>query len=576
MRQREITQRLLEHRLDTREETLHHMQENHMIELSALKKALKDIYENLITSTVTGATTTTTTTTAVGTTSQSVSGKFQEKEEKVPSRQSKQSTTVGTTSTPSIHRSLEEQSLKAILYRLTGIGSMSSNQITISDKLSYLSKQMTKLTSLAEKSNERIESMEEINLKYELENEKLKEENKILLKSIHDLHEILQTTENTASSTTSNGIGTTSATSSGIISTAGTGTNAVNNKKQQLQLKQQTKVIALKVFHLNDEIKHLKIVTLQQKREISMLQHEKKYLRNILTRLESDLHILEEGKLQLQHHHQLPLIGYNPDGLLGGDGEGETDPLIAEFIKLRDDLFTYPLEEEGDEGEKEKKERSKEGKSQPKKPSPLRAGIGLTVDVSEDERKPQDSYDNEDGHGITKEELLDKMEKTTADMLAAKRDSQSQKRQLENLHNKIQELQEVITDQEECIAYYERMAASEGLPIIRGRVPGEPISEAQRRYCFVVSSLTSFSSSLPRGKDWRMMKEEQEKLQEAASATIGSMRSLLEEKNQEIDRFVASSPLLLLLLMTPIGFSQRLIPFLKEEMFMSLEIFVSL
>jgi hypothetical protein len=35
-----------------------------------------------------------------------------------------------------------------------------------------------------------------------------------------------------------------------------------------------------------------------------------------------------------------------------------------------------------------------------------------------------------------------------------------------------------------------------------------------------------------------MMRDEQEKLQEAASATIGSMRSLLEEKNRELERCV--------------------------------------
>ena len=33
-----------------------------------------------------------------------------------------------------------------------------------------------------------------------------------------------------------------------------------------------------------------------------------------------------------------------------------------------------------------------------------------------------------------------------------------------------------------------------------------------------------------------MMREEQEKLQEAVSATIGSLRSLLEEKNRIIDK----------------------------------------
>ena len=37
-----------------------------------------------------------------------------------------------------------------------------------------------------------------------------------------------------------------------------------------------------------------------------------------------------------------------------------------------------------------------------------------------------------------------------------------------------------------------------------------------------------------------MMREEQEKLQEAASATLGSMRSLLEGKNKELERSAVS------------------------------------
>lgn len=55
-------------------------------------------------------------------------------------------------------------------------------------------------------------------------------------------------------------------------------------------------------------------------------------------------------------------------------------------------------------------------------------------------------------------------------------------------------------------------------------------------------TVTLFCSSQPRGKEWRMMREEQEKLQEAASATIGSMRALLEEKNIEIERSMLSPP----------------------------------
>lgn len=434
MRQREITQRLLEHRLDTREETLLHCQESHKIELSALKKTLKDIYEGLIT---------TSSSTNPAPSIPSGSAVSLKQDDKLPKiRQSRQMTNI----------SLEEQSLKAILYRLTGIGSQSSNQITISDKLTHLSLQMTQLTAMAENNSERVESMEEKNLKLELDNEKLKEENQILLRSITDLRQILEVP-------------------SPSEEPSGAGTNAVNNKKQQLQYKQQTKAIALKVFNLNDEVKGLKVQTVQQKREISLLQHEKKYLKSILSRLEADLQVMEEGKLHGNHNRILP-----PELTM----EDEDDPLIAEFIKLRDDLFSYPSAV--DDGS--------QNQPRQKKPSPVRSGIGLTVQTSEDDegtlhRPAGIATAPGNPEEITKEELFEKMEKTTAEMLAAKREFNQHTRQIDSLHNKIQELQEVIADQEEHIAYYERMAAHEGLPTIRGRESAAGgAHESGRRFYF--------------------------------------------------------------------------------------------
>jgi hypothetical protein len=531
MRQRELTQRLLEHRLDTREETLLHLQDNHKLELSALKKTLKDIYESLITST-SAAATTSAPLPSVPTAPTATAANH-------PLRQSKQTANL----------SLEEQSLKTILYRLTGIGSLSSNQITISDKLTHLSQQMTQLSSLAENANERREGLEEKKMALEYENERLVEENKILLKSISDLREILETDQTSASTLPLTGVG-------GGSSAGGGGTNAVYQKKQQ-QLKQQTKAIALKVFHLNDEMKGLKGLTIKQKREIALLTQEKKYLQSILSRVEADLHLLEEGRGQAYRPSVLMAGGGRGGGVGGAGDEEDEDPLIAEFIKLREDLFSYPATDEDDPQSHSQPQSSSQSQppQQKKKTSPIREGLRLSVKTTADD-EDEDGTNHGSRGAISKEEMMTKLEHTTAEMLSSKKDLQTSQRQLDSLHQKIQELQEVLTDQEEALAYYERMAVSEGLPTLQGR---SSTGGGQRGQGY------NSNTTIPRGKEWRMMREEQEKLQEAASATIGSMRSLLEEKNIEIERLPLPSsdlfPLLPWFLITSLLLSfLRLLP----------------
>ena len=78
--------------------------------------------------------------------------------------------------------------------------------------------------------------------------------------------------------------------------------------------------------------------------------------------------------------------------------------------------------------------------------------------------------EEEDGSGITKHELLDKIEGANAELLAHKRDSNNYKRKMDSLHTQVLDLQGIIDEKDEQIAYYERMATAEGLPTIRGNM----------------------------------------------------------------------------------------------------------
>ena len=71
--------------------------------------------------------------------------------------------------------------------------------------------------------------------------------------------------------------------------------------------------------------------------------------------------------------------------------------------------------------------------------------------------------------------------------------------------------------------YYERVAKKEGLPSIRSGLLGKDGASSPDR--------------AQNSKQIRAMKEEHHKLQEAASATINSMKQLLEEKNRLIENY---------------------------------------
>ena len=253
LRQRELTERIFEHRLDQREEFALKLQETHRLEVAAMKKALRSVYESLI-SGAEGA---------IYSKASAVSESGASKE-----IQSKD-----------VFRSSVDNAiaLKKMLQRVTGVGGVLAGRVTISDKLASMSEQIGDLSALAESSGERADSSDKRCVELEAECERLREDGHILRRTIRDMNDILD----------AGGIG------------AGTGAAAVASKKN---IHAQTKAIAARVLGLNEEVRALKISSLQQKREVSLLQQDKKHLKHILARVEDDLRSLEEGRLMLDPH----------------------------------------------------------------------------------------------------------------------------------------------------------------------------------------------------------------------------------------------------------------------------------
>jgi hypothetical protein len=165
------------------------------------------------------------------------------------------------------------------------------------------------------------------------------------------------------------------------------------------------------------------------------------------------------------------VLTYTLQSIMGGvnmDGLGTEDPLIAEFLRIREDLFAY----EDQDGEEVKHESAGSAKG----PStPPRSSTSDKTHTSPQQRLKHALHvdttpGGEDGVGPSKHELLDKIEGANSELLAYKRDMNNYKRKMESMHAQVLELQGVIDEKDEQIAYYERMATAEGLPTIRGNM----------------------------------------------------------------------------------------------------------
>jgi len=292
-------------------------------------------------------------------------------------------------------------------------------------------------------------------------------------------------------------------------------------------LQSQSRAIATKLLMLSEENRTLKMSSLQHKRQVAGLQQEKQHLRAVLSRLEDDLREFEMGRMMHDNpeNQELKVLeGFGFAALNATDGSGPLGDIDMDLGLHSHKSIDGGKPENHTSPRQTRDDNDDEGANQ--SPLQLRLGKKLSVDTSLEELpnvKKAPPAPARDHNSITKDELLDKNENMTAELLSAQRDLSGYKRQCEHMQQRLQEAQEALAEREEALGYYERQATAENLPLRHLGAAG--VGESNGRI-----------PPRAKGSDYRMMREEQEKLQEAASATIGSMRSLLEDKNKEIER----------------------------------------
>ena len=120
-------------------------------------------------------------------------------------------------------------------------------------------------------------------------------------------------------------------------------------------------------------------------------------------------------------------------------------------------------------------------------------------------------------------EMLSRLEALNTELSQARRDASNAKLEQERGAVSIKELEVALREARSQVEYYEKVAKKEGLPSIRRGQSGMDGASSPER--------------AQNTKQMRTLKEEQHKLQEAAGATIGSMKQLLDEKNRLIENY---------------------------------------
>ena len=120
-------------------------------------------------------------------------------------------------------------------------------------------------------------------------------------------------------------------------------------------------------------------------------------------------------------------------------------------------------------------------------------------------------------------EMLAKLEALNNELATARRDAPDAKLEQERCATTVKELEVALREAKSQVAYYEGVAKKEGLPSIRSGLSSNDGAPSPDR--------------AQNTKQIRAMKEEHHKLQEAAGATINSMKQLLDEKNRMIENY---------------------------------------
>lgn len=433
MRQRELAMRVMETRLDNREQAVIIMRETQRIEVSALKKAIR-LISNMA------------------------------EEDNIAEAEINRMIRQAANSAGEV---VVDDTMALVSPRPIGAFQDESDKlnptgfVSIGQRLLQLSKHIEDLWQYASHSAQRAEMADKKSMQWEADLEDIRVEKEILQRKCEDL--------------------------SAVLSSA--------NGKGDYKQHQSVKTIATRLSSLTDEVKSLKLSNLAHKREISTLKSQKKHLQELLGRFEDDVRDLEkikvagETKALLGEYHS-GAQGNNQNKLKRVNGDDGDAALLEDFMRLRDSVFDAKNHPPAKQDFPTSNGNIFVGK----------AGENLVID---------------------NDEFIRKLDNANNKYNESQRENTELRSRLDALSGRLAEAGDIIQEKEEQLAYCERVMEAENLPMLRN-MQGEG---------------RAIEAPTASKRQFRIMKEEQDKLQQAASATIGSLRLMLEEKNEALDKY---------------------------------------
>jgi hypothetical protein len=287
--------------------------------------------------------------------------------------------------------------------------------------------------------------------------------------------------------------------------------------------KSKQQAVASRLVALSEEVRTHKLAALQQRREIQVLRQEKKHLQNVLSTMEADVEDLEEGKVRAETKNLLMDISTSSSAEEGhgqehghaqGSRAGRGISLLGDtmdaYKKLRGGLMSLSGAED-DEGYEERKANSYF--------APARF-TSAVVAVTKMDNEPEQK---EDVSALALSEippdlLIRKIQDMNDALSLSRREAGEARLRGDRLQSSLNECETALKEMERHVTHYEGVMVREGLPDIKGfEGPGTDITRH-------------------RGKQ-NLSAIDQEHLQEAATATMASMKQLLEEKNKVIEKY---------------------------------------
>lgn len=435
MKQRELAIRLLETRLDRREESVFKLQEDHRTDIVALKKAIRSVSNISIAAD----------NNEINNTSHnenmSISDQNIKKKSKYLNKlEKKLSSEISYITDKNTSRNLSEQ-LKLLSKKVNYLSNLTEQAITV--KLLKEKESQDLMGQIEDLINEK-EILQQRCLDLDLIN-------KDLSQSVNSLNTI-----------------------SGNDLMVG---NMISGNRQN--------TIAQRLIALSEEVRVCKLNNLQQQRHILLLRQEKSHLEHVIAEIETNIESLEELKVQSEINNYAfnNVNGFkNPQFNLGVGRDGLEQKFNQNNLEKADEDYSNAFFDK----------------------------FTIYADKAESDKRE------------TNEDLMFKLEKLNQLLNVANRTASKYKLQIDQLQSNLLQNTTSIEDKDRQLQYYEKIMTKHGFPILSGNQTVK-IDDTELKN---------------RVSGHKLSYSEQEQLQQAASATIHSLKSLIDEKNKIIEKYL--------------------------------------